>query len=102
GKNDEYISELRRVLQLRPDYPYAELRLADALFANGDLKEAEGHYLAALRADPKLTVAYNSLGKVYLSQGQISQAVVPFMEALRVNPGDKEAEGNLQTAEAAE
>src|SRR5215471_10297849 len=65
GKNDEYISELRRVLQLRPDYPYAEQRLADALFARGNLKEAEGHYRAALRADPKLTVAYNSLGKVY-------------------------------------
>src|SRR5205809_4002161 len=64
GKNDEYISELRRVLQLRPDYPYAELRPADALFAQENLREAEMHYLAALRADPKLTVAYNSLGKV--------------------------------------
>src|SRR4030095_4077803 len=47
GKNDEYISELRTVLRLKPNYPYAELRLADALFAKGNLKEAEGHYLAA-------------------------------------------------------
>jgi tetratricopeptide (TPR) repeat protein len=60
------------------------------------------HYLAALRSDPKLTVAYNSLGKVYLSQGQISQALVQFSEALRLNPGYKEAEENLQTAKAAD
>ena len=102
GKNDEYISELRRVLQLRPDYPYAELRLADALSAQGNLREAEMHYLAALRADPKLTVAYNNLGKVYLSQGHISQAVVQFNEALRLNPGYKEAEENLRVAKAAD
>jgi tetratricopeptide (TPR) repeat protein len=102
GNNDEYISELRRVLQLKPDYPYADLRLADALFANGNLREAEGHYLAALRADPKSTVAYNSLGKVYLSQGQISQAMIQFSEALRLNPAYKEAEENLRIAKAAD
>ena len=102
GKNDEYVSELRTVLRLKPNYPYAELRLADGLFANGNLKEAEGHYLAALRADPELTVAYNSLGRVYLAQGQISQAVVQFNEALRRNPGYKEAEENLRVAKAAD
>ena len=102
GKNDEYVSELRTVLRLKPNYPYAELRLADGLFANGNLKEAEGYYLAALRADPELTVAYNNLGRVYLAQGQISQAVVQFNEALRRNPGYKEAEENLRVAKAAD
>ena len=63
GKTDEYVSELRTVLRLKPKYPQAELRLADGLFAKGDLKEAEGYYLAALRTDPELTVAYNNLGK---------------------------------------
>jgi tetratricopeptide (TPR) repeat protein len=66
------------------------------------LGEAEGHYVAALRADPKLTVAYNNLGKVYLSQGQISQAIVQFSEALRLNPNYREAEENLRTAKASD
>src|SRR6266540_4189518 len=101
-KNDEYIADLQRVLQLRPDYPYAELRLADALFAKEDLEGAKLHYLAALRMDPKLTVAYNNLGRLYLTQGQISQAVVQFSEALRLNPNYKEAEENLHTAQAAD
>jgi tetratricopeptide (TPR) repeat protein len=90
------------VLRLNPKYPLAELGLADGLVAKGNLKEAEGYYLAALRADPELTVAYNNLGRLYLTQGQISQAVVQFTEALRRNPGDKEAEENLRLAKAAD
>jgi len=61
----------------------AQLKLADALFAKGDLEEAKMHYTTALRADPKLAVAHNSLGRLYLTQGQISQAIVQFGEALR-------------------
>ena len=49
-----------------------------------------------------MTVAYNNLGRVYLAQGQISQAVVQFNEALRRNPGYKEAEENLRVAKAAD
>jgi Flp pilus assembly protein TadD len=47
-------------------------------------------------------VAYNNLGRLYLTQGQISQAVVQFTEALRRNPGNKEAEENLRLAKAAD
>jgi Tfp pilus assembly protein PilF len=39
---------------------------------------------------------------VYLAQGQISQAVVQFNEALRRNPEYKEAEENLRVAKAAD
>jgi len=87
---------------LRPNYPSVQLRLADALFAAGNLQEAKSHYLEALRSDPNSTVAYNNLGKVYLSQGQISLAVVQFSEALRLNPDYKEAEENLRIAKASD
>ena len=89
-------------MQLRPDYPYGELRLADALFAKGDLEQAKMHYLAAIRVDSKQTAAYNNLGKLYLTQGQISQAMAQFSEALRINPDYKEAEENLRLARAAD
>ena len=91
-----------KILRLKPNYPYAKLRLADALFAKGSLKEAEGCYLAVLRAEPGLTVAYNTLGKSDLVMVEISQAVVQFTEALRRNPGYKEAEENLRVAKAAD
>jgi tetratricopeptide (TPR) repeat protein len=76
--------------------------LADALFAKGDLEEAKMHYTAALSADPNLAVAHNSLGRLYLTQGQISQAIVQFGEALRLDPGYKEAEENLRVAKASD
>ena len=102
GKDDEYISQLQRLLQLRPDYPYGELRLADAFFAKGEFDKAKMHYLAAIRINPNETAAYNNLGKLYLTQGQVSQAVVQFNEALRLNPQYKEAEENLRVAKAAD
>jgi len=101
-KENDALSELRRVVQLKPDHVDAQLQLADALFAKSDLEGAKAHYLAALRGDPKLTVAYNNLGKLFLSEGQISQAIVQFSEALRLNPEYKEAEENLQIAKASD
>jgi tetratricopeptide (TPR) repeat protein len=78
------------------------MQLADALFAKGDLEEAKIHYAAAIGADSKLAAAHNSLGRLYLAQGQISQAIVQFGEALRLNPDFKEAEENLRVAKASD
>jgi len=102
GKGNDALRELQRVVQLKPDYVDAQLKLADALFAKGDLEKAKMHYTTALGADPKLAVAHNSLGRLYLTQGQTSQAIVQFGEALRLNPGYKEAEENLRVAKASD
>src|SRR5438874_10255054 len=75
GKENDAIKELQRAVQLKPDHVDAQLKLADALFAKGDLEAARMHYVSAFGADPELAVAHNSLGRLYLTQGQISQAI---------------------------
>jgi Tfp pilus assembly protein PilF len=101
-KGDDAVGELRRAVQLKPSYVDAQLKLADALFAKGNLGEAKMQYAAAIRVNPKLAVAHNNLGRLYLAQGQVSQAIVQFDEALRLNPNYKEAEENLRVAKASD
>ena len=67
-----------------------------------DFENAKSHYLATLRADPNRATAYNNLGLVFLRQGQISQAIAQFNEALRVKPDDSDAAQNLRLARAQE
>jgi tetratricopeptide (TPR) repeat protein len=74
--------------------------LGDALFAKGNLGEAKTHYTVALGANPNLAIGHNSLGRLYLAEGQISQAIVQFGEALRLDPNYKEAQENLRVAKA--
>ncbi len=65
----EAIDELRQFLRLRPDQVDAQVRLADLLFAKGNLEEAKMYYVAALRLDPSLAPVYNNLGNPYLKHG---------------------------------
>ena len=57
GKENDSLRELQRAVQLKPDYVDAQVKLADALFAKGELEEAKMHYTAALGANPKLAIA---------------------------------------------
>src|SRR2546430_17025245 len=64
GKGNDAIKELQRAVQLKPDHVDAQLKLADALFAKGDLEEARMHYVSAAGADPQPAGAPN--GRAHL------------------------------------
>ncbi len=68
---------------------------ADRLFNHGDSFAATREYQRAVLADPKNTVAWNSLGICMASMGRPNEAIRHFKEALRLNPDDLMAIYNL-------
>ena len=76
------------------------LYMGPPLFILPILESAKSHYLTMVWLDPKPATAYNNLGLVHLRQGQISQAIVQFNEALRIQPDEPSAAENLRSARA--
>jgi tetratricopeptide (TPR) repeat protein len=78
------------------------LYMGTPLFILPILESAKSHYLTTVRLDPKPATAYNNLGIVHVRQGQISQAIVQFNEALHIQPDEPSAAENLRLARAQE
>lgn len=49
----------------------------------------------AIRIDPNYAAAYNGLGLLYSSLGQMDKAEVSFRKGLAINPNDSEAHNNM-------
>lgn len=69
---------------------YSEARSKEQ---RGDLNAAIEDYKAILELDPKLTAAYNNLGRLYLGQGRYSEAIAALKHALQLD-------GRLEPAHA--
>ncbi len=99
GKTEQAIGEFRIALRYKPNSAEAHYHLAEALFKKSDLDGAKAEYLETARLDPKAPI-HNGLGVLYVNLGQISQAILQFNEALRLQPGDPDAAENLRLAQA--
>jgi spermidine synthase len=68
---------------------------AASSFLQGRLPAALGFIQQVVAADPKRADAYNMMGAIHASLGQVAQARAAFGEALRLNPRDGSAYTNL-------
>jgi Flp pilus assembly protein TadD len=100
GQIKSAINEFQTALKDKPDYADAHFDFGSLLYQRGDLEGAEQHYLAAERISPKRVNLHNMLGIVFIGQGQTSQAILQFTEALELDPNDSYAAENLRRAQA--
>ena len=86
GEQKRAASELRLVVQQKPDYFAARNALGLALQSQGDLEAAAEQFKAALRIDPHSPLAAFNLAKVFHSQRKYTTEVYYLRQALTSSP----------------
>jgi len=86
GQHDEALVMLRGVLQLRPDYVPAQLRLADTLLALGKLKESTHEFEILGNVHPGSAEAQYGRGRVAAARGDLASAAEAFTKACELFP----------------
>jgi tetratricopeptide (TPR) repeat protein len=87
GQTDAALAQYRESLRLQGQSRVHE-NLGALLAKLGQVEPAMAHYAAAAKLDPEDSRPYYLMGKALLRQGQSSQAVGQFQEALRRDGND--------------
>ena len=77
-----------RSLDLDEEYPDAHVRIAEAMWAKGELEQARRHYLAGLRQDRGSTSTLLDLGQLFIEMGRIEEAGEKIRHAIEMSPDE--------------
>ncbi len=86
GENDRAVYDLKRALQLNPDYVPAQLALAETLRAQARWDESRVIYEAVLRNHSENAIAEYGLGRVFSSRGEAPKATASLRKACNLEP----------------
>ncbi len=89
------LARYREVLELRPGYAPAYLRMAAIFNAQHKRREAEQAYRQAIQFDPDYKHAHDQLGLFLLAEKRRPEARLEFEWLLQHNPKDTDAHFNL-------
>ncbi len=78
----------RHAAELDDEDPWAHLALGNYCFIERCTEEAVREYLKAIDLNPNFAIAYGSLGRALVFDGQSEDAVNYFQKALGMNPHD--------------
>lgn len=95
GARSEAVVEVRRCIELAPNYGEARLRLGIMLDEAGDTLAAQTEIKVGVRLAPWSAEAHLALGNVLNRLGEPAQAIGHFQEAIRLRPAYAEAHSNL-------
>ena len=90
GAQEEAVRYFERVLELRPSYWVARVRLGNALLAAGDLEGAERAFRAVRSAAPGAPWGELGLGKTARRRGRLEAAAEHLHLSLAVDPQHRE------------
>jgi tetratricopeptide (TPR) repeat protein len=83
-------------VRLNPSYIPALYNLANYLFRQGRVDEAQVYYERIIEITPELAGAFNNLGLIQISKGQLEKAEKNFISALRIRPDNEQFIRNLK------
>jgi len=86
GKVDQAITELRKSIEIAPDYAVGHNNLGIALVRQGKLKEAIEHYEKAIQLIPDYPEAHYNLAEVLYRQRRFDEAIAHCRAALSIRP----------------
>jgi protein O-mannosyl-transferase len=96
GKHAEAQGYLERALEINPQGDWAQLYLGViSMEGKNNIPEAIQRFERAIQLDPLNETARDYMGIALFNQGRASEAGRFFAEALRINPGYKDAQAHL-------
>jgi len=79
-------SRLTALVERRPDFVPARLRLAEIVWSRGDSATAEQHYQTVLSVHPDLAEAHHGLGMLLEAEGRFDEAAEHLARAAELDP----------------
>jgi Ca-activated chloride channel homolog len=100
GEYDKATQQFKDAAILKPEQALPTYDKGTALYKSNDYETAAGEFeSSAAKSDPKLKAdSYYNAGNSYFKAQKYDQAVKSYIDALKLNPGDKEAKKNLEMA----
>jgi len=98
GQNKDAQEQLRKALELQPDFAEAHCNLGVILHAQSRLTEAQDHYQKALDADSTMVEALAGLGTLLCRTSQQQKGFFLLEKALSLDPERSKARFNLAVA----
>ena len=92
------IEQLKKAVELKPDYTIAFDSLARVLDRSGSADEAVGYYEKVAELDPKNAHAHRRIGEYLLRKKKYAEAATTCKIAIALDPSDKSAHLGLGAA----
>lgn len=100
GQYDKAVQEFKDASILKPDKALPAYDKGTALYKSNDFEGAAGEFLGSVsKNEPglKADALYNT-GNAYYKAGKLDQAVKSYIDALKLQPKDKDYKHNLEMA----